>query len=417
MNLSRLFATIEPQNILLAGDMISDGYTFGSVSRISPEAPVGVMHWTGEQRKPGGVGNVALNIASLGGNVRLLSKIGNDEQGKFLLAELEKKSIDLQYISIDENWPTSFKNRIIASNQQVLRIDQEVSSDLDTQLESKIVNNFDEIFKDIQLFAISDYNKGFLSRSLLKALINEANKRSIPIIIDPKGSDWSKYEGATIIKPNEKECFIAAALPGTPDIDAAAEAIFSSVKIDNLLVTRGSKGISLFSNDKQHLMFKTQAREVIDVTGAGDTVLAALSVCMSSGLSISDSILIANIAAGIAVEALGCHHVSFSEMAHELLDHYPSGLVMDKDHYALCKHYIAEKKIALLSINAGADFESTALNIQSIHQETGAEVALLVDPVDFNNIQLKAYNCIKNVIFLIDQKLVSQSDKETLFKN
>lgn len=407
VNLSRLFASIEPKNILLAGDMIADGYTFGSVSRISPEAPVGVMRWKGEQRKPGGVGNVALNIVSLGGSVRLLTRLGDDRQGAFIQQELGQQSIDMNHVTIDAHWPTSFKNRIIASNQQMLRIDQEVVADLDNSLEESISTNLDAIFDDIHLLAISDYNKGFLTPSLTQTLIQYARSKSIPVIIDPKGAHWMKYSGATIIKPNEKECYIAANQSPDSSLDAAAEMILTDLEIGHLLVTRGSKGITTYEKGSDPTLYETTPREVIDVTGAGDTVLATLAVCMSSGLSMPESISVANVAAGISVETLGCHQVTFTQIAKELMEEFPSGLVIDADHFELCKHYIQKHNIQMVPVQVDTSFEDLALKVQAIHKDNNADIALLVNPQEFTNNQLKAYNCIKNVVFLIDQKLAT----------
>lgn len=310
--------------ILVAGDFILDRYTTGTVDRISPEAPVPIMTLNGQNDQPGGAGNVALNLEALGANVKLFGRVGADKEGEILRKALSTDSIRCNALVCDPSVPTILKNRFIAGGQQMLRIDREKNSPLSEYTEQYLISIIPELLEGVDLIAISDYGKGFLTPALIRALIDNGKSLSIPIIVDPKGSDFSKYSGATVIKPNYKEALGAAGIDaGTHGvtIEQIAKRIFDQTEIDALIITRSQEGISLVETDLSHKHFPVSSQEVRDVTGAGDTVLAVIAYAMAKGLSKEEAIEVGNIAAGIAIRQVGCAQVSLQE----ILEKVPCG--------------------------------------------------------------------------------------------
>ncbi len=302
---------LKPKKIALIGDLMLDAYTFGNVDRISPEAPVPVIHVTSESNQPGGVGNVALNLAALGSSVSLMGRIGSDISGKTLLKELEDYKICCDSVVVQGGFLTPRKNRLIAANQQIARIDHEVIIPIDHTLENSLIKSLPSFLSGAGAIALSDYGKGLLTPKFVQAVIQAA---SVPVIVDPKGVDFSIYKGADVIKPNLKEAYAASGLSKAHSLEDVAQKLLTVTECKALVITRSEQGISLFQPNTEPRVFSARNREVKDVTGAGDTVLATLSVCLANGLSIEDAISLANIAAGIAVEGLGCQHVTLEQM-------------------------------------------------------------------------------------------------------
>lgn len=294
----------EPKNVLVAGDLMLDIYTIGEVARISPEAPVPVLRVTSEEHLPGGAGNALLNLVSLGMNVVALGRVGTDEGGEHLLSVLESEKVDTTHIIRDEGYQTPLKNRMIASGQQLVRIDYEEPSPHTTPFNPQTLN-------DIDVVAISDYAKGFLTPAYLEALISEAQLRKIPIVVDPKGRDFTRYAGVTLLKPNLSEAITAAGLGHEATLDEIAAELLSSV--ETLMITRSSDGISLFEQGTRH-DFPAHVQEVKDVTGAGDTVLAIITAALANNMPLTEAAELANIAAGIAIERLGCARISQADL-------------------------------------------------------------------------------------------------------
>lgn len=326
--LSKALASIEPRLILVVGDLIVDRYIFGQSKRISPEAPVPVVLVEREEIRAGGAGNVALNLVSMGTRPRMVGRIGSDCSGRQLVSLLKQEGIDTAGIFEEEGFSTPAKTRVIASAQQLVRIDYETSVPLKAGVEEAILAALPSLFEGISLVAISDYAKGTCSDRLLRAVIDGARSRNIPCITDPKGSNYKKYAGSTICKPNASETLRAAPQHACGSIEEAAMALLREIDVDALLVTRSEEGISLFYPDGRHNRFPVMAKkEIRDVTGAGDTVLAMLSAAYASGICLDDAVALSNVAASCAVERVGCARVSLQDVASQLIAQNPSGKV------------------------------------------------------------------------------------------
>lgn len=299
-------------SVLVVGDFLLDTYTTGTVRRISPEAPVPILEVTALDSRPGGAGNVVLNLASLGARVFAAGRIGVDADGERLLAALSGANTDLSALLPSKHPKTPVKNRLVANGQQLLRVDSEVITPITPAFEESLFSHLSPLLSKIDIIALSDYGKGIATPTLLARLIETARTRNIPIIIDPKGRDFAKYRNATIIKPNLKEAYDAANLTYDQPLELVAERLLP-LGFDHLLITRSEEGITLFTKNVRK-DFPVRLREVKDVTGAGDTVLAVLSVALGNGLSIEDAIPFANCAAGLVIERLGCAQVTLEEL-------------------------------------------------------------------------------------------------------
>lgn len=289
---------IVPKRILLVGDLVLDRYVIGSVERISPEAPVPILRPNKVEARPGMVGNVALNLRSLGQEVKLFSRIGADQNGKELKAILESEGIEC-HLTIDSNISTPVKTRYVCSNQQLLRLDEEQDTPFSCTLPSHLLD-------DIDLIAISDYQKGFLNEELIQALIDS----KIPTVVDPKGREFSRYRNAALIKPNLKEAREAS---GKEVLDDIAASLFEETRAGALLITRSEEGISLFTPEARQ-DFPVDVHEVRDVTGAGDTVLAILAAALANNLSLPTAAQLANYGASLAVQHFGCARIKLKEI-------------------------------------------------------------------------------------------------------
>ena len=303
---------LDKRQILLVGDLMLDQYTYGSIQRISPEAPVPVLNPQRQESRPGGAGNAALNLVSLGQSVRLLGRVGNDAPGQTLRRELDREGIDTNAVVIDETTPTPLKNRLIASGQQVMRLDQEQVRPLPVPLEHSFEARLSQILDGVHLVAISDYGKGLCTPSFLQTLITAARAASIPVLVDPKGRDITRYRGATLLKPNVHEATEAAGLGEEATLEQVADQLLTSV--DSLLITRSEKGMTLFRSNQSPVDFPVEAREVRDVTGAGDTVLSVLAAALANRLSIEEAAELANRAAALAVARFGCARITLNEL-------------------------------------------------------------------------------------------------------
>lgn len=288
--------------VLVVGDVMLDRYWIGDVSRISPEAPVPVVRVSGEERRLGGAANVAWNCAALGARTRLLSVVGADEEGGVLENLLSKEGIEPR-LHRDRSIQTTQKLRVIArqQRQQLLRVDFEVSPSREV-LASKLAE-FKTSLKGCDVVILSDYGKGGLTH--VAKMIAMARRAGKPVLVDPKGDDYSRYGGATIVTPNQKELReVVGTWKDERDLERRAQALRKRLKLRALLLTRGESGMTLFQ-DETRMNFKTRAREVYDVSGAGDTVIAALGVMLAAGASLTEAVRTANRAAGIVVGKFG----------------------------------------------------------------------------------------------------------------
>jgi rfaE bifunctional protein kinase chain/domain len=295
--------------VLVVGDVMLDRYWFGEVSRISPEAPVPIVHVKKTEERPGGAANVARNIASLGGQATLLSVVGDDEPGRTLATLLAQERVTTHFHK-DASLPTTVKLRVIGRQQQLMRIDFETPPSREV-LEDKL-DDFESMVDAHDVVILSDYGKGGLTH--VTKMIDAAKRHGKRILIDPKGDDYSKYRGATMLTPNRSE-FREVMGKWRDDTDLAqrAEKLRDDLSLEALLVTRSEEGMSLFTASEV-LHEPTQAREVFDVSGAGDTVIATIALMLAAGSDTAAAVRIANRAAGVVVGKLGTATLSRTEL-------------------------------------------------------------------------------------------------------
>jgi rfaE bifunctional protein kinase chain/domain len=303
--------------ILVIGDVMLDEFVFGAVQRISPEAPVPIVEITGRRFATGGAGNVAANVAALGAKVALGGITGDDAAGENFRRLLESTAVNSSAVLCDASRPTISKTRIVAGGQQIVRIDHESREPLSAAIENRLIDAAVASLGNAGACVISDYGKGVVSGRLVAALVDKSREHKVPIVVDPKGHDYRKYSGVTLVTPNLKEAELAAARPIANDNDMvlAAARIMETVACPALLITQGAAGMTLFRRDHQPLHSASLAHQVFDVTGAGDTVVAMLAVGLAAGIAIENAMLLANVAAGIVVEKPGTATVSLDEMA------------------------------------------------------------------------------------------------------
>jgi D-beta-D-heptose 7-phosphate kinase/D-beta-D-heptose 1-phosphate adenosyltransferase len=301
-------------NILVVGDLMIDEYLWGKCNRISPEAPVQVVDIQNQSTLLGGAGNVINNLVTYGANVDVASVIGDDEIADELIGMLNDLNIDSTHIIKDDNRKTSKKSRIVATNQQILRFDKESKSYID---DSSANSLYDSIKKDISKYDVillSDYAKGVLTNRLINNIITLAKDNNIKVLVDPKGSDFSKYSGAYLLTPNKKEASLATGIEidSEESLVKAIKKLKDDVSLDYSVITLSEDGMAIF--DDKLTKIPTQAKEVFDVTGAGDTVLASLGFGLASGLDIYESTRFANYAAAVVVSKIGSATATLNEI-------------------------------------------------------------------------------------------------------
>lgn len=296
-------------DVVVAGDAMLDEYWFGDTGRISPEAPVPVVETRATERRPGGAANVALNIAVLGARARLVAAIGDDENGRRLAAALEASGVHCD-LHRSKDLPTIHKLRVLARNQQLIRLDAEHRLDACGEA---IARRFDAALPGADAVILSDYGKGTLSA--VAGLIERCRDANVPVLVDPKGRDFGRYRGATALTPNLSEFqAVAGAWSDENEFMRKAVALRSDLGLDMLLVTRGDRGMVLVTERQAPIELPAQAREVFDVTGAGDTVIALLGAALGVGMSAADSVALANLGAGLVVGKIGVATVTRSEL-------------------------------------------------------------------------------------------------------
>ena len=306
--------------VLVIGDLILDHYIWGRVSRISPEAPVPVVHVDSESLKLGGAANVFNNILALGGKADLCGVIGSDESGRMLLKELGSTRFGRGGVVIDQDRPTTRKSRVIAHNQQIVRYDVERRAELKPAMQRRILRYVESRLRELSCLVVSDYAKGVVSATLMSELTRLAALRGIPLVVDPKVEHFSYYKGATVITPNHLEATQAAGVHGDDDQanNESGATIRQRLGCQAVLITRGEKGMSLYEGEGVSSHIPTQARQVYDVTGAGDTVVGTLALALSTGASTRDAAILANYAAGIVVGMVGTATLSAQQLSEAL---------------------------------------------------------------------------------------------------
>ncbi len=311
--------SIKGCRVLVVGDLMLDTYHIGGVKRISPEAPVPVVQVKRSYSVLGGAANVARNLIGLGATPQVVGVVGDDVNGEVISSMFAELNIDCFLTTSDA--PTITKMRVIGNDQQVVRIDfEQDNATLDKQVEATLIAQIEKRIAHCDIVVISDYGKGLCSEELCHAVIESARLNGKAVVVDPKGTQWFKYRNATIVTPNIKELsevFGAELRNEDAPLAQAATATIERYDLISLLVTRSEKGLSYVSSD-ENIVIPTEAREVFDVSGAGDTVVATLAAAMGAGLSISDSIYLANKAAGVVVGKMGTSPILFHELRAEI---------------------------------------------------------------------------------------------------
>lgn len=317
--MSKLLSIIENFSeikVLVIGDVMLDRYWWGSVRRISPEAPVPVVNLEKTSLVAGGAANVAANIAGLGAKPFLIGVTGQDEEASLVLKILESINVSSEYMIDVKNRPTTIKTRIVAHNQHVVRIDQEDSQLLDILAEKKVIAMMEKIISEVNVVVVSDYAKGVITENLITRLISTAKQLNKPVLIDPKGREYKKYKGATLLTPNRQEAATACNLDsnGQKLVEQAGNVLLDSLEMEAVLITQGEDGMTLFRKDKPSYHLNALARKVYDVTGAGDTVIASLGTAVGAGADLAEAAEIANIAAGLVVEEIGTTAINIKKL-------------------------------------------------------------------------------------------------------
>jgi D-glycero-beta-D-manno-heptose-7-phosphate kinase len=306
---------VKRPKIAVLGDLVLDMYTFGDISRISPEAPVPILEVRRREQRLGGSGNVVLNLCALDLDCIPFGRIGHDLHGKVVRSELERKQVSSKFLMESSELPTITKHRMVARNQQVIRIDEERIEFMARNEEDEILKNFRSIVDELDVVVLSDYGKGFLSDYLIKKIIIISREHKKPVVVDPKGNDFTRYRGATTITPNLKEAQLAA--PRSRTIVEIAEVLIEQADLSFLMLTRSEDGISHFKMHDgllEHEQFPVQIQEVTDVTGAGDTVVAVTAMALALGWDYRLMCQACNVAAGYVVGHFGAATIPWLEL-------------------------------------------------------------------------------------------------------
>lgn len=315
-NLAKLLQRFAQVRVLVIGDLMLDRYIWGKVERISPEAPVPVVRVTRESLHAGGAGNVVANIRALGGSVVTCGVVGKDQAGQRLRHELTTLGAGVQGVITSSSTVTTSKTRIIAHSQQVVRLDREENDTLDTRVRSQLRRFVERQIADFQVLVISDYGKGVVDAELLSLLSTLRTQHGFVYLIDPKRRNFAHYRGATLVKPNREEAGIAAGIEirNERDLTQAGAHLLQLWQTEAVLVSRSEEGMSLFKYHGTPQHFPTTTREVFDVTGAGDTVLATCALALGVGATLEEATILANHAAGVVVGKVGTATVSPAEL-------------------------------------------------------------------------------------------------------
>jgi len=315
-HLATILGRLSRVRVLVIGDLMLDRYIWGQVDRISPEAPVPVVRVTRESLHAGGAGNVAANIRSLGGSVMSCGVIGNDQAGLRLRQELNAIGASTIGVLTNRGMATTSKTRIIAHSQQVVRLDREQNDILDNRARARLRRFVQQQVRECDVVVVSDYGKGVIDADLLGQLAELREQQRFVYVIDPKRQNYAYYRGATLVKPNKEEAGQAAGVEirSETNLRQAGTHLLDLWRAEAVLVSRGEEGMSLFKRGDSVQHFPTTAREIFDVTGAGDTVLATCALALGAGATLEEATILANHAAGIVVGKVGTATVTLLEM-------------------------------------------------------------------------------------------------------
>ena len=308
--IEKLFINAVDSKICIIGDVMLDRYMFGDVNRISPEAPVQVFDLRKVENKLGGSSNVCLNVKTLGANPYLIGVIGDDEMGDLLKSTLIEQGQKTDGLIVDSNRPTTCKTRVISDSHHLIRIDSESKEDIDKKTEARVIERMNAVIEDIDLIILQDYNKGVLTKPLIKKIIETANSKEKRVLVDPKFENFFEYKKSFVFKPNRKEIEDAFGRKSKSpeDLDDMVISLLDRLNCKNVVLTLGENGMRIYQKIKGKVTIdsiKTRARKVADVSGAGDTVISTIAFCLAGGAEVHDAVYISNIAAGIVVEEVG----------------------------------------------------------------------------------------------------------------
>lgn len=312
--------------ILIVGDIMLDRFVYGAAERLSPEAPVPVLKFDRESVMPGGAANVARNVSEFGASVELIGLVGRDSARDELRSLIDTcPGCRLSAVESGRR-PTTVKSRFVADRQQILRVDMEEVLPADAEEEHALIAAITDAIDRADLIILSDYAKGVLTPDVVRAAIQAGQGRGLPIVVDPKTIDFRRYEGATVVTPNlnELEKALRHSCPDDEAVIVGATELMEQASLSAILVTRGGQGMTLVEGDREPLHLRTTARQVFDVSGAGDTVISVLSVLLAEGLALADAAFAANLAAGLVVEKLGTASVTRDELAVEVRHRHES---------------------------------------------------------------------------------------------
>ncbi|HEX5415635.1 MAG TPA: D-glycero-beta-D-manno-heptose-7-phosphate kinase [Chloroflexota bacterium] len=308
--------------VTVVGDLMLDRYLAGRVQRISPEAPVPVVEVERVFERPGGAGNVATNTQRLGAPTTIIGIIGADPDGERLKDVLASEELSVGALVQSSTQPTTVKTRVVAHGQQIVRVDREASASVEGDLAEQLLAAFDAAPSDVVI--LSDYAKGVLSPVVCAEVIRRARTRGIPVVVDPKGRDYQRYQGATAVTPNQAEAILAIGGDGSGELklDQLREFLLGELRLDAALVTRGERGMTLLLPEEAPISFPATAREVADVTGAGDTAVSVFALGLATGADFARATFVANVAAGLAVGRAGAVAISPGELLEALQPHH-----------------------------------------------------------------------------------------------
>ncbi|OQY28657.1 MAG: hypothetical protein B6244_06320 [Candidatus Cloacimonetes bacterium 4572_55] len=313
-----LFSERKKRRILVFGDIILDHYIFGQIRRISPEAPVPILEVTDEKLAAGGSANVALNLSELGFNVQLSGLIGEDADGEYLDNMLRKKGVGTEFIQKDRERPTSKKSRMIAQRQQVVRVDREVVNPISSDLAGQFMDRLTPFADMFDVIIFQDYNKGLLTKELILSAL--ALFKDKIVAVDPKYHHFFDFTGVTLFKPNVRELRQAFGIMSgeTPSLDDLSRRALEMLQCENMLLTQGEKGMTLYEKRGGSAHIPTRAKVIYDVSGAGDTVISVVGGALACGASMQEAATLGNYAAGVVVAKLGVAPITYQELFHAL---------------------------------------------------------------------------------------------------
>lgn len=322
--LESIFSNSKDKKIFIIGDIMLDRYLLGDVTRISPEAPVQVFDIRKSEYRLGGAANVGFNVKTLGSNPVLIGIIGDDSEGLLLKNEMKKLSLDTEGLIIENQRPTTCKTRVISDSHHLLRIDSESKSDISSDSKKKIMSYLGQHLKDIGVIILQDYNKGVLSKDLIHKVTEFAVINGIKVLVDPKFDNFFEYKNTYLFKPNRKELEDAFGRKAkqTEEFDDFVNELIKKINCENLVLTLGELGMIIYENtngNMKKIKIDTKAMKVADVSGAGDTVISTIAVCIAGGADIKDAAIISNYAAGIVIKEVGIVPIYKDELIENIL--------------------------------------------------------------------------------------------------